>query len=329
MENFFSIICPMYNAENTIDRAVKSVLNQKYSNWEMILIDDGSTDLTKRKCTQYLSDKVKYFFQKNQGPSNARLCGISVANGEWFIFLDSDDYLSDNALLCLNDYLNKYNPQAIFFQENYEVDNELIQKELTSIEKIEYLSTNIEIVNRCFLHKDFGFGQCGGCFSKELYKKQEKKPYNFVNYRYCEDILDGYLLLKNAEKVLLIPDKLYTYVRMNNSLTHSLNGDDVFGQFEIFNYVFSDILFNKNVDKSRINLSFEGGLANALVKYIYKGSKFDSFFLYKKRVKIIGKDALVRDYLFKYGFSSKKIKLYIFLMRCRFYLLLYIISKFL
>ena len=140
MENFFSIICPMYNAENTIDRAVKSVLNQKYSNWEMILIDDGSTDLTKRKCTQYLSDKVKYFFQKNSGPSNARLCGISVANGEWFIFLDSDDYLSDNALLCLNDYLNKYNPQAIFFQENYEVDNELIQKELTSIEKIEYLN---------------------------------------------------------------------------------------------------------------------------------------------------------------------------------------------
>jgi len=89
-----SIIIPCYNAEKTIVRALKSILIQSYRDYEIILVDDGSTDNTKKAIEYFLQDKdvkYRYIYQENAGPSKARNVGVKNASGEYVAFLDSDD----------------------------------------------------------------------------------------------------------------------------------------------------------------------------------------------------------------------------------------------
>jgi glycosyltransferase involved in cell wall biosynthesis len=99
-EILFSIITPTFNRANMIGKAIESVINQTYANWEMIIIDDGSTDDTAQVIKKYtLNDhRIKYFYQNNQGRSAARNKGIDVAIGEYLSFLDDDDYYLEDFL---------------------------------------------------------------------------------------------------------------------------------------------------------------------------------------------------------------------------------------
>jgi glycosyltransferase involved in cell wall biosynthesis/SAM-dependent methyltransferase len=86
-----SVIIPVYNGSKYIQQAIDSVLNQTYTNYEIIVIDDGSTDGTREKLQPYRS-KIRYLYQENQGSAAARNLGIELAKGELIAFLDSDDY---------------------------------------------------------------------------------------------------------------------------------------------------------------------------------------------------------------------------------------------
>lgn len=100
MEPTVSIIIPVYNAENTLKRCVDSIIRQTYSDWELLLVDDGSRDASSKMCDEYaLKDtRIKSFHQRNQGVSAARNLGLDRAKGKWILFVDSDDYLLDNTL---------------------------------------------------------------------------------------------------------------------------------------------------------------------------------------------------------------------------------------
>jgi len=86
-----SVIIPVYNGERTIKKAIESVFFQNYKDWEIIIVDDGSTDKTSQIIKELKSEKIRYFYQKNQGRSKARNKGILLAKGEYIAFLDSDD----------------------------------------------------------------------------------------------------------------------------------------------------------------------------------------------------------------------------------------------
>ncbi|KAB2867528.1 MAG: glycosyltransferase family 2 protein, partial [Bacteroidales bacterium] len=90
-----SVIIPTYNAERFIIETLTSVINQSYTHWECIIIDDGSTDSTKEIIDEYCKadNRIKYYYQKNSGPSVARNVGVKIALGEYIQFLDSDDVL--------------------------------------------------------------------------------------------------------------------------------------------------------------------------------------------------------------------------------------------
>ena len=88
-----SVIIPVYNSAKYIQKAIDSVLDQTYSNYEIIVVDDGSTDETRQKLQQY-RDKIRYVFQENQGSATARNTGIKLAKGDLVAFLDSDDFWS-------------------------------------------------------------------------------------------------------------------------------------------------------------------------------------------------------------------------------------------
>ncbi|OFX68948.1 MAG: hypothetical protein A2X12_05435 [Bacteroidetes bacterium GWE2_29_8] len=103
--NWFSVIIPTYNRADFIKTSVESVLNQKYQNLELIIIDDGSNDDTKLIVESYSNPKIKYFYQSNQGRCFARNKGIEMASYDWVCMLDSDDIFLDNHLDVLNNLI--------------------------------------------------------------------------------------------------------------------------------------------------------------------------------------------------------------------------------
>lgn len=108
----FSIILPTYNRAYLVNKAIDSVLSQTYNDWELIIVDDGSTDNTKSIVEKYIDcneNRIKYIYQKNSERCAARNNGISKSNNKWICFLDSDDTYSQNHLEEMNLLINKNN----------------------------------------------------------------------------------------------------------------------------------------------------------------------------------------------------------------------------
>lgn len=103
-----SVIIPTYNCTEYISNAINSVLSQTYKNYEIIVIDDGSTDNTKDKLIPFISEeKIKYFYIKNSGPAKARNVGIKKSKGDYIAFLDSDDLWLPDKLMLQIDFLDR------------------------------------------------------------------------------------------------------------------------------------------------------------------------------------------------------------------------------
>lgn len=104
---FFSIIIPTYNRAHTLRRPIESLLSQTFTNWELIIVDDGSTDETRSIVASYNDQRIKYVWQENQERSAARNHGIRLAQGEWLCFQDSDDeYMIEHLEVLYNSILN-------------------------------------------------------------------------------------------------------------------------------------------------------------------------------------------------------------------------------
>lgn len=101
--NKVSIIVPVFNAEKYLERCVSSVLSQTYQNIELILVDDGSNDNSKEMCDEYCAafHNIKCIHKKNEGVSSARNVGIDMSNGDYILFLDSDDFIDKEAVSVL------------------------------------------------------------------------------------------------------------------------------------------------------------------------------------------------------------------------------------
>ena len=95
-----SVIVPVYNAEKWLRRCVDSILAQTFTDFELLLIDDGSTDGSPAICDEYAQrdSRIKVFYQKNSGVSAARNSGLDHARGEWILFVDADDYLYEDVV---------------------------------------------------------------------------------------------------------------------------------------------------------------------------------------------------------------------------------------
>lgn len=105
MNPLISIITPTYNRAYILVTAIESVLAQTYQNWEMIIIDDGSTDDTRSVIKRFQDQRIRYIVQKHHNQSIARNRGLEIAQGEWIAFLDSDNELHSNFLTVITDYL--------------------------------------------------------------------------------------------------------------------------------------------------------------------------------------------------------------------------------
>lgn len=109
IQPFFSIIIPAYNAGAFLPSTLKSIYVQEYSNFELIIINDGSTDNTEEICEHYtdIDSRVSFISKCNEGVAIARNKGLDIAKGEYILFVDADDVLYPNALSTLYDSLKK------------------------------------------------------------------------------------------------------------------------------------------------------------------------------------------------------------------------------
>ncbi len=108
VDNLVSIIMPVHNGAATIGESIESVLSQNYSYWELIVVDDGSTDETKDIIMKYSDRRIRYFFQsKNIGVARARNIGIRISKGRYIAFLDSDDLWLPEKLQCQLEFMYK------------------------------------------------------------------------------------------------------------------------------------------------------------------------------------------------------------------------------
>ena len=117
MKPFFSIILPTYNRGYILENSIKSIIRQEFSNWELIVIDDGSTDDTSEVIKKYLEldKRINYYYQRNSERSAARNNGIAKAEGDFITFLDSDDQFEEKHLKNLFDSINKSIEKSVVF----------------------------------------------------------------------------------------------------------------------------------------------------------------------------------------------------------------------
>ena len=192
----FSVIIPVYKAEYTLRRCVDSLINQNRSDAEIILINDGSPDSSGEICKEYaeLYNQVKYIEKENGGVSTARNAGLSVATGEYILFVDSDDWVTDDYFETINNALTEYDYDLIQFSQSIADDEQNTEKHIPSFFSVE----RDEIINR---------------LAEDMWKKRINTPNGKVykrsiikdnNIRFLEHIEVGEDRTFNIEYVLNI-----------------------------------------------------------------------------------------------------------------------------
>ena len=206
----FSIIIPVYNTEKYIDECLTSLLNQTYSNFEIIIVDDGSNDSSYSICKKYQrkDNRIKLYKQKNSGVSSARNLGITKCNGEYILFVDSDDYLSYNALENIVKYTDNDTLISFGYIKKYR-NKEVIYK---SVDKL-YDNYN-DILECIFLNSAINGYLANKVFSAKIIKKNNLKLDTKIHY--SEDLQFTLKYLSFGSKLLNVNLPLY-YYRMRKS----------------------------------------------------------------------------------------------------------------
>ena len=211
---------PVYNAEKTIERAILSIINQTYNNIELILINDGSTDETESIIKKYIEKEkkidIRYYFQENSGPSIAKNLGIDMAIGEYILFVDSDDTISEN-----------YIESLVINQK----EGTLIGASYKIIEDIKITNKNFKITNKDYYVKDkilndLVIGKLNGFVVLYLFNKEQMKEIYFEkDIRYMEDtlFLIKYIINNNINNIIYLKNVYYNYYQIDGSITNNTN----------------------------------------------------------------------------------------------------------
>lgn len=212
-----SVIVPVYNVCEYLERCIRSVLEQTYQDFELILVDDGSNDGSEMICDQYASENSRVFaiHQKNAGPSAARNVGIEAAKGEYIAFIDSDDFIHEKMLEILYVNSKKYDADISVCDIWWQEENDDISYE-TGENKTEVFEGNAVMQQ---------------LFDKELvtivpwsklYKRVIFEHLRFPEGKLYEDEIIIHSLLYECRRSVYTSCKLYYYMKHKNSRSASL-----------------------------------------------------------------------------------------------------------
>lgn len=224
----FSIVMPVYNSAQYLDAGIASVLCQEYPDWELLIIDDGSMDHSLEIINQYAAkdERLRVFHQENSGQFYARQKGIENAEGEYILFLDSDDELKRNCLSRLCEEIGTEEPDIVFFVgEIFDRERNTVRPLGSLGEKKEWLS--LWSVREKLLTSDQLNSLCFKAFKRELF---EGDPADYTAFRgtyYGEDKARLMYPMTKADKILYLPDVLYRYNYRPDSTMHGYDLNQV------------------------------------------------------------------------------------------------------
>lgn len=214
-----SILVPVYNVEKYLPRCIESVLSQDFTDYELILVDDGSSDKCADICDEYSKKYpriIKVLHKENGGLPSARLAGFQHASGKYIMFLDSDDYLFPNALSFLYDKIEEgydivKGVNKIEYQEgrNYIERHKVFDEEIIGADN--YISRLIRYEIAPYLW--------GGLYRKEVISERDFKP--VLDFSIGEDWLLNISIGRKINKMLCVDNVVYCYSINYNSIMKS------------------------------------------------------------------------------------------------------------
>lgn len=266
MNKTVSVIVPIYKVEHYLNRAIDSVLKQTYSKLDVILVDDGSPDRCGEICDEYarVDSRVRVIHKKNGGLSSARNCGLEIANGEYVIFVDSDDFIHPHMIERLLAVAEKENcdiVQCCFFRFDSNIPKEELTDHIELISKYHALEKIDNVVYMAAWNK--------------IYKKELFANIRFPEGKIHEDVGCTYKLFFASERIAVIPDALYGYYINPDSITTSkikLNKIDL-----IDVYAEQYEFFKKNGLKHFANRSANNLAASFGTLLSYKKEKYENY----------------------------------------------------
>ena len=315
-----SVIVPVYNAEKYLDRCIQSILTQTYTDFELLLINDGSTDSSGAICDRYAEQdsRVRVFHKENGGVSSARNMGLDNAKGEWIAFVDSDDWVLDSYLYNLVSH--SHNVDLVISYAEYLYSNGERKKEEYASRMV---SNEIDVL---FTENDLSWHTSPWA---KLFNKKFCDQLRFIEGMHIgEDLVFLYTYMLKSNKIYVSSDTDYIYsVESQNSLTKRVNRL----QSELLSYVnVKDIVAKINMEKKVSHLKAISNLEWIVAYYVRRvlnaiyydegnstlGSRIDSI-----------KSLDIKTYVMYIGETSLKEKLYIYLLRNEYFVLYDIIRR--
>ena len=238
MQEKISIIVPVYNVENYLERCVESILKQTYTNFELLLINDGSTDQSGELCDQLVSKNgnIKVFHLKNAGVSNARNVGIQNSTGEWITFVDSDDFITNDYLETLISAVDGDDSIGFSIARLHHIKNGQITELPVFSGKEEKWSTEQTMRELLTTSKTSFFPVA------KLFRREIISDFTFnTDYHLAEDALFlTEVLLKTKCTSIFIDKPIYYYDHRQGSATTSVH-THVFDTIEVYKIIVSEV----------------------------------------------------------------------------------------
>lgn len=215
----FSIIIPAFNVESYLARCIDSVIAQTFSDYEVLLIDDGSTDGTSAICDSYAlkANNIRVWHTQNEGVSKARNLAINNSSGEWLIFCDSDDTIPPDALTQYTKVISRFDPDIVIGQYNEICTNGSIVSHTNPLPKDQLLDRKFiteTLLRYAVLPNNFFGSCCVKTFRRNIFTQQ---GVIFPPRRRGEDWLVNIEYLRYANTVVAIDNCIYNYHRNNGS----------------------------------------------------------------------------------------------------------------
>ncbi len=262
-----SVIVPVYKVEQYLRECLDSIKQQTFTDWECLLIDDGSPDNSGKICDEYVDADIRFrvFHVENGGVSRARNIGLDNMTGEWVMFVDSDDAIDSNTFdLCINN-VEKNNLDILQFSFARSVN------ELGMVDGI----AQTEVTDLVGYIKDRNYLVCaGGSIFRSSIIQDNKLRFD-VNLRLAEDQLFMYSFFNLSKRFLRLNNKLYWYRPNPSSAIHNSKSTDIENAaIKLSQYKLTHTLYSPIIDKVLllfvIDLILNGDRGTKKIKYIYK-----------------------------------------------------------
>jgi glycosyltransferase involved in cell wall biosynthesis len=235
-KSLISVIIPVYQAEKYLNQCIDSVLHQTFKDWELLLIDDGSTDKSGQICDDYAAkdSRIKVFHNQNKGVSEARNFGIDHANGKFISFIDSDDYVSNDYISVMLDKIGDYDCLAfsnrIIYKDGTANIKELFNKVFIGKEEVEQALKILKIGR---------FGDQLGMPWNKLYRRDILNKYSirFPNdIWFREDEIFAYRYTEYCNSLITISQCLYQYRENESGLSAAKRSSEDYDNLS--NYIY-------------------------------------------------------------------------------------------